>query len=161
MARSIAVLGVRVEGIELVQAALNALPRAVQKKIERRVLGAGATVIKRVATSLVPVKEKRLKAAIAVKRKTYRKSGNVIAIVGYREGKDDKKGAPHAHLVEFGTVERFHKSGKSTGTMPEFGFMRRAIRDSGPAVAKAMQDRMRVAVDEAVLGIRSKYARRR
>lgn len=34
--------------------------------------------------------------------------------------------APHAHLVEFGTVERFWKSGKSTGTMPAIPFIRPA-----------------------------------
>ena len=35
--------------------------------------------------------------------------------------------APHAHLVEFGTVERFHKtSGKSTGVMPMQPFIRPA-----------------------------------
>lgn len=35
--------------------------------------------------------------------------------------------APHAHLVEFGTDPRFHKStGKSTGTMPAHPFVRPA-----------------------------------
>lgn len=35
--------------------------------------------------------------------------------------------APHAHLVEFGTVERFHESGKSTGSMPAQPFIRPAF----------------------------------
>lgn len=34
--------------------------------------------------------------------------------------------APHAHLVEFGTVPRFHKSGKSVGVMPAHPFVRPA-----------------------------------
>ena len=34
--------------------------------------------------------------------------------------------APHAHLVELGTVPRFHKSGKSVGRMPMHPFVRPA-----------------------------------
>jgi HK97 gp10 family phage protein len=35
--------------------------------------------------------------------------------------------APHGHLVEFGTVERHHKSGKSVGVMPANPFFERAV----------------------------------
>lgn len=41
--------------------------------------------------------------------------------------------APHAHLVEFGTAERFHKSGKSVGAMPANPFVRRAWDGTGMA----------------------------
>jgi HK97 gp10 family phage protein len=36
-----------------------------------------------------------------------------VAYVGIRPKK-----APHAHLIEYGTSERFHKSGKSVGKIP-------------------------------------------
>lgn len=38
----------------------------------------------------------------------------------------DRKKAPHAHLVEYGTAQRHQKSGKSTGTMPSKPFLRPA-----------------------------------
>lgn len=39
---------------------------------------------------------------------------------------DDGQGAPHAHLVEFGTGPRFHKSGKFVGAVMADPFMRPA-----------------------------------
>jgi len=36
----------------------------------------------------------------------------------------DRAIAPHAHLVEFGTRERFHKSGKSVGAANGYPFFR-------------------------------------
>jgi len=38
----------------------------------------------------------------------------------------DAKEDPHAHLYEDGTVQRFHKTGKSVGVMPAQPFMRPA-----------------------------------
>lgn len=39
----------------------------------------------------------------------------------------DRKIAPHAHLVEWGTSDRHHKSGKSVGVMPRKPFFRPAV----------------------------------
>lgn len=52
-----------------------------------------------------------------------------------RQGKprSDVIGAPHWHLVEYGTVQRQHKSGKSTGSMPETPIV-------NPAIDKANSD---------------------
>ena len=44
--------------------------------------------------------------------------------------RSDVNGAPHWHLVEYGTTGRSHKSGKSTGKMPETPIV-------GPAIDKA------------------------
>lgn len=55
--------------------------------------------------------------------------------------------APHSHLVNFGTAERFHASGKSVGSMPADPFMTRAEkRGRRPArrfVVKALQAQLR------------------
>ncbi len=42
--------------------------------------------------------------------------------------------APHQHLVEFGTGPRYHKSGKSVGSMPASGFFRESIEQAGYVV---------------------------
>ncbi|SPJ27626.1 hypothetical protein [Falsiruegeria mediterranea] len=39
---------------------------------------------------------------------------------------DEGRGAPHAHLIEFGTGPRYHKSGKFTGAVMADPFMRPA-----------------------------------
>lgn len=39
---------------------------------------------------------------------------------------DDGKGAPHAHLLEFGTQPRFHKNGRFVGAVMADPFMRPA-----------------------------------
>ena len=58
-----------------------------------------------------------LKAAVAIKVKTYSKSGNAVGMVGFiragtgsdKQKKKGKSNAYHQHLVEFGTKERFVK----------------------------------------------------
>lgn len=58
-----------------------------------------------------------LKAAVAIKVKTYSKSGNAVGMVGYiragtgtaKQKRKGKSNAYHQHLVEFGTKERFVK----------------------------------------------------
>ena len=57
--------------------------------------------------------------------------GKVFAGRGFRK---DYHKAPHYHLVHDGTVERFHKSGKSVGTMPALPFFEDAVRATRGAV---------------------------
>ncbi|NBE05932.1 HK97-gp10 family putative phage morphogenesis protein [Paragemmobacter ruber] len=58
--------------------------------------------------------------------------------------------SPHAHLIEFGTVERFHKSGKSTGAMPAHPFMRPAWDGNVQAVLASLTEHLRREIDRAV-----------
>lgn len=57
---------------------------------------------------------------------------------------------PHAHLIEFGTVERFHKSGKSVGRMPARPFMRPAFDANVDAVLAAMTEHLRIEIDKSI-----------
>lgn len=58
-----------------------------------------------------------LRAAVAIKVKTYSKSGNAVGMVGFvragtgsdKQKRKGKSNAYHQHLVEFGTTERFVK----------------------------------------------------
>lgn len=60
--------------------------------------------------------------------------------------------SPLAHLIEFGTVERFHESGKSTGTMPMNPFVR-------PAWDAAADRCLQVIKDELLIEIRKAKAK--
>ena len=58
-------------------------------------------------------------------RDAYRTQGG--AVVDLVLGPDLKKGAYHAHLVEFGTGPRYHESGRYVGEMPAQPFLRPAF----------------------------------
>lgn len=59
--------------------------------------------------------------------------------------------APHAHLVEFGTAERHHKSGKSTGIMPKRPFIRPAYDKSKREVVAVMRRELQRMTDARTL----------
>lgn len=60
--------------------------------------------------------------------------------------------APHAHLVEFGTVERFHKSGKSVGIMPPNPFVRPAWDSSGLPALNFIKSTLKAEIAKAAKG---------
>lgn len=66
---------------------------------------------------------------------------------------------PHAHLVEFGTVERFHRSGKSVGRMPAQPFMRPAWDGNREAVLATLTAELRVELDKALARAARRAAR--
>lgn len=63
----------------------------------------------------------------------------------------NKRRAPHAHLVEFGTGPRFHKSGKYVGVMPPDPFVRPAWdRDGGATATERIKAELSAELDKAV-----------
>lgn len=53
-----------------------------------------------------------------------------------------KSGAPHSHLIEFGSQMRQHKSGKETGRMPELAPMRKAFDSHEKNISQEVQDKI-------------------
>lgn len=114
-------------GAKELEAALNELPKAVGKGVLRRALIKAATPIAEDARQRVHVLRGVLQRGISVSTRLSRrqkklagvKPGEVRVYVGASP-------ARHAHLVEFGTRERFTKDGKSSGVMPAFPFLRPA-----------------------------------
>lgn len=67
--------------------------------------------------------------------------------------------APHAHLVERGTGERYHKSGKFVGIMPAEPFVLPAFLAKRDSVLTAIRDEITVEVMKAKGRIAKKAAR--
>lgn len=98
---------------------LNELPKAMSRTVIKNALKKAAKPLKKEAETKAPGKIKK-SIIISDKRngKKVRSKKAAYVFVGPTE--------PHAHLVEFGTGPRFHKSGKYVGKMPAFPFMRPA-----------------------------------
>lgn len=67
--------------------------------------------------------------------------------------------APHAHLVEFGTVQRFHESGKSTGTMPMKPFIRPAFDAKKQEVLLAIASEIEIEIRKTSARLARKAAK--
>lgn len=94
-----------------VSRALQELPRGVVKNVVRRSVYAGATKIRDVAKSKVPVDTGALRASVVAIRNKIDRSGEITSSVGVarkkfvrgrRGGKSPRR---YAHLVEFGTAK--------------------------------------------------------
>lgn len=102
-----------------VDAMLRELPKSMSRTVVRNALKKAAKPIKDEAAAGAPGSIKK-SMEIADKRlgRKVRSTKAVYVFVGPTE--------PHAHLVEFGTGPRYHKSGKYVGKMPPNPFMRKA-----------------------------------
>lgn len=98
--------GVRIEGLAELMRALAELPPALERTATTSALLAGAEVIRARAAELAPVGTQRPKRTRNILsrnllRKIVQKRPGYLQAAIY-----NAKGAPHAHLVEFGTQAR-------------------------------------------------------
>jgi len=103
MARSVKFT--RVEGLDDLAKAVEELKGRVSGKEVQDILLSGAFVIRDEARARVPVDTGRLRENIIATRGKP-KGDETDVLVGVKYGKD---GAPHAHLVEFGSSVQFPK----------------------------------------------------
>lgn len=117
----------------------------------RKATRAAAKHVLELARQFVPVDEGDLEASLTVRAmKGRRRRGTVGASVLTREGMfrgDEFYGG----FVEFGTRERFHRSGKSTGAVPAgtFDYLRRALYEGEQKAKQEFITSLREFVAEA------------
>lgn len=99
--------GITIKGDEALIRSLNSLDRAVQKKIVRKALRAAAVPIKKQMRSNIRRMVGKVTGNLRKTLVTKARSGNGYAwlVVG-----PNYNIAPHQHLIEHGTVERFRHS---------------------------------------------------
>lgn len=107
--------GLEIEGLRELDNNLAALPKATAKAVVRRGLTEQLKPVADMANALWPGADD---SAFAVSSKLKRgqpqpdtASGAVTVYVG------STRAAPHAHLREWGTAPRYHKSGKFVGAV--------------------------------------------
>ena len=127
--------GVVVTGrVELDRMLRNMTP-ALNHSILATANAAAAKPLIRAAQSKVATLSGGLKHSIGAARISVKEAGEIGTVhVGPRR-KGNHKGR-HGHLVEFGTVERFHKNGKSVGVMPSAPFMLPAFMETKGAILR-------------------------
>ena len=103
------------DGFQEIDDNLAALPRATSKAVVRRALTKELQPIAAMANDLWPGADDGVFAVSTRLKKGQPQleaaSGSVVVHVG------STRRAPHAHLLEWGTEPRFHKSGKYVGAV--------------------------------------------
>lgn len=157
-------LTVNVPGLEQVRAAFESLPKMMAARYMaaglRKAAEDGGTL--KVLKNLTPKGPTgNLRRSVAIKSKTYARTGVGIAIIGYKSGRkmnepfDDTKLGYHQGLVEFGTKERYRRSSVdgrriSTGKMPKGGSTGKPpVRTAWEMTRSAVESRMVAAMQQA------------
>jgi HK97 gp10 family phage protein len=118
--------GVVVTGMIELDRMLKLMPTELNHRILSAANTAAAKPLVERAKSLAPQGKGDLKKSIGSVKIPISKATEIGTVhVGPRR-KGGYKGH-HGHIVEFGTKERFHKSGKSVGFMPKKPFMAPAL----------------------------------
>ena len=63
-----------------------------------------------------------------------------------------KNTAPHTTIVEYGTAPRAHKSGKSTGVMPELAPLRKAFDENERRIASRASEKILALLEQRIIG---------
>lgn len=131
---------------------MNALGRRMATTIQRKAVRAASTPMLGAFRSAAPVGETgNLRRGQTRKFKTYRNSSTSIAVVGA-----DYAVAPHAHLVEWGTNQRYRKKFARfpkrgfTGRMPASGVFEKAYRDTAPYAREVLIATLRNELNSAI-----------
>lgn len=133
---------IKVEGGAQMIRTLTDLSDRVSRKVQRKAVRAGATIMRKHVRGIAGAHKvtgnfrKSIKTSVATDKSSNRVTATTHSV--------DHK----AHLIEFGTVERFHKSGKSTGAMPAFGIFRRAFSATVRQQIATMEAKFRVEYDK-------------
>lgn len=112
----------KVEGFREIEKALADLPRGTAKSVVRRAMKKELSPIARMANALWPGSDDDVfqissKVARSQKSDSQAPEGPTVVNMFVGANKAPGVGAPHAHLVEFGTGPRSHKSGKYVGAV--------------------------------------------
>lgn len=128
---------IKVRGVKGVLEAVEQLSVEVQANVQKQVKET-ANAIRKSARAKVPVDTGGLKKSIRVKYSKDKWSAKVGAM---------GKNSAHAHLVEFGTVERTQKTtGRDTGKMPAKPFLFPSYEENRQEYINGMKNALKDAV---------------
>jgi HK97 gp10 family phage protein len=139
---------IKIEGLEKLVKRLEKLDKAMGRRILRKVLRAGGTILLRAARNAVPVDTGTLKKSLGLRIYAKRSTGVVYAIVGPRTkflrtfGKRRLLASKYSHLTEFG-----RKKGKRGGVIRGRRWLERAAKTASGAALAAMIQKAEVEIE--------------
>ena len=142
---------IKLNGLNELSANLEKIAKGLSPDVVEDILYAGAEVFVAAAKAKVPKKTGKLRDAIIAKKLA--RQGNKPAPVLYTI---DRKKAPAAYLVEFGSsgkvriAKRGKFKGKSYGVMPKRPYFRPALDENADRVGQMITERLKAAVEGAV-----------
>lgn len=151
-------MDIDLKGAAQIEAALKEMAKSTAVRTARQAMRNSLAPVESAAKALAPKGATgNLQASVTISHRLTPSQ----AAGAPREGKEVQHmyvgaSAPHAHLVEFGTGPRFHKSGKYVGQMPPNPWMRPAWDDNRDAVL----NRLRADLWAAIQGFLARKARR-
>lgn len=151
-------MGIKVEGLKELDRALQDMAKSTAKRTVRRAMAKSLEPVAAAARANAPrskgggkhvadsiaVSTKLVKAQAKEARGSAKESRHLMLMyVGPKE--------PHAHLVEFGTGPRHHKSsGKFVGSMPPSPFMRPAWDANKQGVLDSLAGDLRAEIEKTL-----------
>lgn len=185
MARSSA----RVVGLKELEAAFGEISAAAMKGVLKRAVAKAAKPIAQAMSDFAPIDDGTLSESMKIEGDVQggmagkRAYADVMGAGGTREQAQAAlraankanprqyqvsvdigpgKEAGHAHLVEFGTGPRYHKSGKFVGIMPPDPFVRPAWDTEGGTVAQGrIREELAKELDKAIARAKARAAKKR
>lgn len=179
---------VKIEGLKDLEAAFAEISTAAMKGVLRRAVAKAAKPLAQAMSDFAPYASGHLSESMKIEgdvqggmagRRAYAqvmeaggtraeaqaalRAANKMNPRQYRVNVDigPDKSAGHAHLVEFGTGPRYHKSGKFVGSMPPDPYVRPAWDTQGGAVAQGrIRTELTKELDKAVARARTKAAKK-
>lgn len=159
---------VKMDGLGDMEDFFDDLGKELQEKSLRRAFRAGAKVLQERAIELVPRsspedtrsgenKDQKESLWQAIKVRMLRPSGagRMLSIM--------QVSVQHrlAHLAEYGTLTRFHKSGKGVGYMPASSFIRKSVDEKGAESVATITETLRTTLERLKKRYERKAAQRR
>ncbi len=157
-------------GVKELKKAFSELPKATQSNVVRRTLKSAAMPVADAANRLAPKNQGNLSRSYTVSTKLTpsqktqvgsKPRGEIRMYIGPNYKRGTKNYAPHAHLAEFGTIDRFHKSGKHVGHTPAQPHFRPAWETYKHQIIVDYSASMKREIDRAAARLARKTAKRK
>ncbi|TFL16429.1 hypothetical protein [Jannaschia formosa] len=151
----------KVEGFREMEKALARLPRGTAKGVTRRVVKKVLEPVRDTADSYSGAFNVAITSRLSPRQSGLARGDRGPSLVSMYVGPVTQDGshAPHAHLIEFGTAPRFHKSGKYVGAVSPDPFMRPAWDMHKGQMLEELGRLMWVEIEKTVARAAAKAAR--
>lgn len=155
-----------IRGGKEISEVLAALPKEYRRRALVHSFRAGAKVIEREA-KLIAARDISVNFADAItvarpnnRQRISRGQRDTIVVLGFKVGKYSKL----AHIFEFGTVERFKKTGSFTGAINATPFFRPALDSKGGAaiqvISKITEENLKIIIRQLARGKKVSLAKK-